>query len=122
MKHNQGIQPQPNSMEQQSEQIYYQWDKDDFFKFNSSEFSTLYNTLEEVVNTPTFQESLMNANNTIKTANLYNLMRQKMDSLVKAGIVKTITKVQRDQLIKESEQQAAINKQTPGEVIKESKN
>lgn len=122
MKKNQRIQPHPQLNNMEQEQVFYSWLPEDVFKFNSSEFSTIYNTLEELVNTPTFQEDLMRANTTIKTANLYNLMTEKMKNLVAAGVVKKINKEERDELFRLEQLKQSIKNDTPGKAIMETKN
>lgn len=83
-------------------QSFFKWQPEDVFSFNGKDFSLLYNLLENITQTPQFQERLYNARETMQTVSLHDLVRSKLQEGVKSGIVKEVTKEEHDSMMAEA--------------------
>lgn len=66
----------------------YGWKPEDTFELTGTEFSSLFNTFERVVNNPLYTEEVAKAHATLAIGNAYELLRSKLNTAIENGIAK----------------------------------
>jgi hypothetical protein len=66
--------------------VKYSWQEGSNFQITDKQFSSLFNNLNAIVQSPTFQERLEEAKGTIAIAQLQALMNEILGSAVQSGV------------------------------------
>ena len=66
--------------------VKYSWAPDAKFEITDKQFSSLFNNLNAIVQSPSFQERLEEAKGTIAIAQLQALMNEVLSGAVEAGV------------------------------------
>lgn len=70
----------------------YKWNPEDQFRFDGKEYSLVFNSLEQIVNSPSFQSKVIEANEVMTILNIHQLVKQKLEKAIKDGVaVKVVT-------------------------------
>lgn len=87
---------------QNQDQHYYKWEPTDQFSFSGKDFSFIYNLLENITQTPQFQEKLYSARETMQVVSLHDILRAKLQENVTSGIVKEVNKEEHEDAVKKA--------------------
>ncbi len=64
----------------------YKWNPEDQFRFDGKEYSLIFNSLEQIVNSPSFQSKVVEANEVMAILNMHQLVKQKLEKAIKDGV------------------------------------
>lgn len=64
----------------------YRWQPTDTFEFTGNEFAFQYQLLNNLVNTPEFQQRIKEAEETTGFLRMHKLLQEKLDKAIETGI------------------------------------
>lgn len=80
---------------------FYKWDPNASFTFTGKDFSMLYNILDQITGTPSFQQRVYDARETFSIISLKDLMSKKLSENI-GGLVQEVSKEEHDAAIIEA--------------------